>query len=426
LASFPYIVSSRQANDTTMSVQLQAIKLNHDSSSATHGALNVRRDASNFVSVPEWTRGSSTKPEDAPAAYAMKPTKGNTLKIEAKFNNTAEEQKEVEIRALDPAIEPKDPQGCAGVLLRLLRFILRGLFGNVLGEVKARTVILPASGQTGFKTFELKNSRLWSAGVGIRTTRWRWQYRELPGGQWTDFDTSSHRIYSVLEVPNAPWQQQPHNSSNTQLPWIEALERSAAWAFLTKNRVKAATEVTKGIYHDLGGSRIEYDCPHGGFTQYLYGSKYDLTGFLERANGGPGNGKWVNCTDCANSVVTFANLLGCDLAASQMNDPDAEGGFGLNPIKSIGSAQWRPACGWASFNYHEVAWEANHDENSDVYDACLAVDGDPNPTSAPHTFLLPTDMQFGQPGNDYRSRIATPGDQADCYPNQNPKRRAVA
>lgn len=409
-----------------MSVHLQAIKLNHDSSSATRSGLNIRRNASNFVTVPEWERGISTKPEDAPAAYAMKPTKGNTIEIEAKFKNTSEEPREVEIRAVDPAIKPKDPQGCAGVFLRILRTILRGLFGNVLGEAQARTVQLPAGGETGFKTFQLTNTRIWSAGVGVRTTNWRWQYRDASGGQWTDFERTSHRIYTVVDVPNDPWKQTPHSPSNDQLPWTEALDRAAKWAFFAKDQVNAVTEVTKGIYHDLGGSRIEYDCPHGGQTQYLAGSKYDLTAFLERANGGSGNGKWVNCTDCANSVVTLANSLGCDLAASQMNDPYASGGFDLNPIKSIGTNQWKPACGWTDFNYHEVAWEANYGANDDVYDACLAVDGGSDPTSAPHTLLLPTNMRFGQQGSGYRSRIATPGDQADCYPNQNPKRRAVA
>jgi hypothetical protein len=409
-----------------MSVQLQAIKFNHDSSSATHGALNIRRDASNFVSVPEWTRGSSTKPEDSPAAYAMKPTRGNMIEIEAKFKNLSNEPKEIEIRAVDPAIRPKDPQGCAGFLLRILRTILRGLFGNVLGEPQARAVQLPAGGVTGFKTFQLKNTRIWNAGVGVRTTNWRWQYRDPSGGQWTDFERTSHRIYTVVDVPNDPWKQSPHSPSNDQLPWTEVLDQSAEWAFLAKNLVDAATEVTKGIYHDLGGSRIEYDCKGNGATHYLYGTKYDLTGFLERANGGNGNGKWVNCTDCANSVVTFANALGCDLAASQMNDPYAGGRFDLNSIKSIGTNQWKPACGWTAFNYHEVAWEANYGASDDIYDACLAVDGDQNPSSAPHTFLLPTDMQFGQQGSGYRNRIATPGDQADCYPNQNPKQRAVA
>jgi len=43
-----------------MGVQLEAIKFNHDSASATHDALNVRRNATQFVTVPEWQRGSAS------------------------------------------------------------------------------------------------------------------------------------------------------------------------------------------------------------------------------------------------------------------------------------------------------------------------------------------------------------------------------
>ena len=46
-----------------MSLQLDAIKLNHDPSGATTDALNIRRNHGTFVTVPEWTRGVSTVPE---------------------------------------------------------------------------------------------------------------------------------------------------------------------------------------------------------------------------------------------------------------------------------------------------------------------------------------------------------------------------
>jgi hypothetical protein len=54
-----------------MAINLEAIKLNHDSTSATHDALNIRRDATTFVTVPEWRHGFSVTPEDSPAAYSI-------------------------------------------------------------------------------------------------------------------------------------------------------------------------------------------------------------------------------------------------------------------------------------------------------------------------------------------------------------------
>jgi hypothetical protein len=227
-----------------MSVQLLAIKFNHDSNSATNDALNIRRNATQFVSVPEWQRGLSINPEDSPAAYAIAQTQGHTITIQAKFKRTDNAIQTAEIRAVDPAVEPQSPGGCIAFLLWLIRSILRALFGNVLGDVKAKQVTFLASGETGFETFDLQHLRLWNAGVGVRTTTWRWQYRLQPGDPWTDFETTNHRIYSVLDVPKLPWQQTPYNSGNTQLPWTEVMDYACSWAILTGNIDDAASGVT--------------------------------------------------------------------------------------------------------------------------------------------------------------------------------------
>ena len=92
-----------------MSLQLEAIKFNHDSTSANTDALNLRKNASAFVHVPEWRRGISVNPEDSPAAYALKPTQGNTLTVQAQFRGTDPELQNVEVRAIDGA-----PAWCLG------------------------------------------------------------------------------------------------------------------------------------------------------------------------------------------------------------------------------------------------------------------------------------------------------------------------
>ena len=117
-------------------------------------------------------------------------------------------------------------------------------------------------------------------------------------------------------------------------------------------------------------------------------------------------------------MSTFANLLGCDLWQSRMG----AGFFHLNSMLGIGSNVWQPCChgidGWADgFGYHEVAWTGACDSSEFVYDACLEVDGDADPTAAPHTPLLPVHIQFGNPGSLlYRDRLATPADRGNCAP----------
>lgn len=386
-----------------MSVHVEAIKFNHDTSSASHDAINLRRNAMQFVNVPEWRRGVSVNPEDSPAAYSKADTFGNTLTIQARFSRIGEEGGTVWIRAIDPEVRPPDRPGCVGLLFRVLWIIVRALTGNVLGEVREKAVTFDASGDTGFVTFELENVRLKDVGVGVRTTTWRWQYREQRTGPWIDMGTTRHRIYVLLAVPTPPWQQFPYISSNTQLPWTDVLDRACAWGVLALDRDQAAGKITQSVY-SLGPSIITYDCPGGGSTHYAYGA-FDCTAFLERLAGGAGNGKWINCTDCATFVSTFANILGCDLWQSRM-----ESFFDLNPVFAIGSSVWQTACGWGGFSYHEVAWKGACTEQEAVFDACLQVDGDADPTSPPHTPLLPMNMRFGFPGDaDYRDHLCPPG-----------------
>jgi hypothetical protein len=403
-----------------MSVLLDAVQFNHDPNSATGDALNLRKSASQFVTLPEWQHGISVNPEDSPAAYAIAETRGQTLTIQARFSRTEPTIATAEIRALDPTVDPPEEQGCGCLapFVRLLRLILRALIGNVLGDVAARQVAFLPSGLSNFETFQLQNVRLWDVGVGIRTTTWRWQYRLQPGDPWTDFATSNHRIYVLLEVPKLPWAQQPYNAGNPQLPWTDVLDYACNWAVLTTSLDDAAARVTQSVY-DLGPGLLAYDCPGGGSTNYAFGG-FDCTAFLERLRGGFGRGQWVNCTDCATFVSTFANILGCDLWQSQMG-----WGFTLNPLRAIGSSVWQPACGWPTgFSYHEVAWKGNCTANEEVFDACLQVDGDADPTTAPHTPLLPTNLRFGNPGDgQYRDRLATPAGRPTCAPQPGTRTR---
>jgi hypothetical protein len=59
--------------------------------------------------------------------------------------------------------------------------------------------------------------------------------------------------------------------------------------------------------------------------------------------------------------------------------------------------------------------------NDNIYDACLAVDSDLDPTDAPHQFLLPVNMLF----LDYRQKLVTPDDIQDCNADQSYKTRRV-
>jgi hypothetical protein len=216
----------------------------------------------------------------------------------------------------------------------------------------------------------------------------------------------------LLDLPTAPWQQAPGAMA---LPWTEVLDHACRWAAGATTVDGAAAAVTRAVYN-LGPATVRYDCPGGGATHYAYPA-FDCTAWLDRLRGGLGNGIFLNCTDCATIVSTFANALGADLWQSRMAS-----NFALNPILAIGSSIWEPACrsaGWlgGAFSYHEVAWKGACDINDAVFDACLQVDGDADPTTAPHTALLPINVRFGNPGDgDYRDRLCTPAGRPNCNP----------
>jgi hypothetical protein len=400
---------------------LEAIKFNHDPGGAAGDALNVRRNKTTFVAVPEWRRGVSVLAEDSVAAYSAADTKGHTLTIQAQFSCPDPRRGTFEVRALDATVDPPPPEGCSSACLPfwgLVAAIIRALVGNVLGEVKPKQVAC-VDGQTGWETFKLTNTRVDKVGIGVHETTWRWQYRRRPSDPWTDFETSRHRIYVVLDLPKAPWVQWPYDPSNTQLPWTEVMDYACQWAVLKIDPDSAASAVTARV-NGLGPSLIEYDCPGGGGTHY----GGNCTAFLDRLRGGTGNGRYLNCSDCATIVSTFANILGCDLWQSQMGY-----GFELNPILAIGETAWYPGCpDWLipGFEYHEVAWKGACLETDRLFDACLHVDGDPDPTNPPHAPLLPTNMLFGTPGSGaYRDHLVPPSSWAVCVPQPATKARRI-
>ncbi len=385
---------TRSVTITVATLQITQITFNHDAARATTDAFNIRRNATAFIATPEWQQGTSVDPQDTLAAYSIQGTQGNTITVQTRFQLSTPTALPVEIRAVAPT-------------------------AHVMGEVTMKSAALLPTGATNPELFNLQNVQIWSQGVGRHDIAWNWQARLQASEPWVAIGTTQARIYVVLEEPNLPWQQTPHNAANTQLPWVEVLDYACQWAASNTDVDTAAASVTADVYA-LGTTIIEYDCAGGGGTHYA-SPDFNCTAFLERLGGSAGNGRYVNCSDCATIVSTFANILGADLWQSRMGDD-----FDLNPILAIGSTTWQTACNWGGFSYHEVAWKGACSVDEEVFDACLQVDGDSDPTAAPHTALLPTNMRFGSTGDgDYRDHLAadTPSGRPNCNPQPATTRR---
>jgi hypothetical protein len=384
-------------------LRLEAIQFNHDSCSASVDAFNIRKNQKEFVEVPEWRRNVSINPEDSPAAYALCETRGNTLTIRARFSWDDRGVSPVDIRALDGRINPKPGNNSAfsASAVRLLRPVLRSSIGNVLGEV-AQQNIKPCEDETVFHEFELKNVRIWDAGVGVQDIVWRWQYRLSGTSNWIDFALTTHRVYTVLQVPKRPWLQE-HDPSNTQLPWLEVLDHACNWASGAADPNDAAQLVTLRV-HDLGLGVVSYE----GSAYYTDQEDFDCESFLDVLRGGIGGGAHVNCDDCAAIVSTFANALGCNLEQLCIV-PFNSSEYRLKPHTRIGIP------GWVfneEFVHHSVASEGCMEQH-EVFDACLQIDDDDKPGIL--IAVQPTNLRFGHLLEDgYRSRLVIKEDLENC------------
>lgn len=383
-----------------MALRVEEVHFNHDVTGAVSDALTIRKNyGGSQIVAPEWRRGFPSQP----AAYASAAL-GKAVTIRARFSGGPPNGAR-KIRALDAYVPPVDPGGCLGWLLVLIAKAVRALFGNVLGDVGEKNVTFDAAGTSAVETFTLVNHKLKSAGVGIRTTAWKWQYQQ--GNQWVTFDPTQHKIYTVLDTPAGPWSQGAGN--DTQLPWTDALEKACLWALGAQTKDEVAERITRAVNTQ----------PLQGYTPAtIFGFyTYNLSSYLNYLDGGVPF--LLNCTDCANAVTSHANLLGCDLWEGRFFDMVTRKFLTLNGDPAV-EADW---VSWP-WNYHEICWLGSIGQLGKVYDGCLQLDMDDNYSDLVHVAQHPIKMTFGT--NDpshYKHRLIQSGT-GDL--ENLPRRRAVA
>ncbi len=377
-------------------MQVEEVHFNH-AAGGTTDALNLRASRTGpVIAAPEWRRGAAP----LPALYASA-TVGSTITIKARFSG-GPNQGAVRIRAIDADLPITEPSGCLGALIAAIVRAIRALFGNALGDVGEQQVAF-TKGVSGLVTFSLAAHRLRTCGVSKRTTRWRWQ--RFQGGSWVDFDKTEHTTYVVLDLPRGPWEQ---TAGSTQLPWVDALDKSCAWALGATTKDAAAEKITKAV----NGQTIQRYTPA---TTFGF-SDYQLTAYLAALNAGAVFS--LNCTDCADAVVTFANLLGCDLFEGRFFDMHTRRFLGLSGRPEV-DADW---VDW-SWNYHEIGWLEQMGVSEYIYDGCLQVDMDDDDADTVHVARHPVKMRFGDTlPDDYRRRLVESG--TASLENQ-PRRRAL-
>lgn len=269
------------------------------------------------------------------------------------------------------------------------RCTIRATGGGLLGGIEPFAFVGDDSPQT-FKV-SLSNHSVAENGIQLQDIEWRWEF--LSDGDWFPLRLTRHRIYVVLDRPTLPWVL-TSSSGETQQPWACVLDFACIWAAGCTSTIEALRRITVMVSQSLG---LVYDLDNGASSYVSFSTAFDRQVFearrfiFELMGGGGGNGRKVNCTDCAAIVVTFSNCVGCDVFTSTMM-PEAPGAaFTCNAILAIGCGTWAPIV----FSYHEVAWTGQASYGDVLFDACLQVDGGPEPwAGGPHVALQCLDIPF--------------------------------
>lgn len=331
---------------------LESISFNHDATSSSGDAFNIRMNYTEDVHVPEWKR----EQKNYPAAYI----RNRHISVQAVFSA---------------------PLWVTSVKIRA--YSLKGGLGNISTEIvyfnngESSPVTFQVSGKTPDKISSFKQI-------------WGWTFHEVNGKKTPEipFAYSENQIFIVLELPQYPW-----TINGQSEPWVEALEKACNWAKGKTTPEDAAKKIVKKLFKNVGGL---YDTDWGvpyypwSWTDF---TKFALSDFLENI---PDVGV-VNCYDMGKSLVTLSNVLGCGLTYRYSNP------FGyVNCIYAIGR-------GWTNNPFYtnpeplynidphplvpgDWSWDegrsyfGNHafaSLNDRIFDACLTVDTDIDPDDGP-------------------------------------------
>jgi hypothetical protein len=319
-------------------IALESVSFNHNTSSNSSDAINIRMNRTEDVLVPEWQKNK----KNYPAAYIH----NSSLTVKAVFS--------------------------AGTGVSSANIRAGVHYGN-LGAVSSKTVSF-SGGTSGSVSFTISGAT--PNDVRYFYQKWKWYASDVNGSGSAEvhLGDSKNKIFVVLAQPPAPW-----TTSGQSEPWAEVLTKSCYWAIGETTILGAAEEVQHHVYEDLGGSYVYWDQYSGPTTQ-----DFEMTNFLSNI---PVIGQ-VNCYDMGKTVVSFSNVLGCNLVYNYSSP------FGqLNCEKAVG----KPWYCEESFGNH--AFGAFPSGN--VIDACLTIDSDSNPNAPPHTNFWLTNI----PWNTYNQMV---------------------
>jgi len=295
-----------------MPFSLKTITFNHDLTSATTSALNIRKNKDFETALPEYDSAIARTPQEQCAAYAIASTRNQAAFVRCTFELSPAGTSSFEVKATD---------------------------GGVLGALDTRTVSF-SSTTTATVDFPLAHRNFFA--VGRHDVTWHWWMRARGAKAWQRLVATSHRIYLILDIPTAPWTQTYGDKRN---PWTDLLDHACSIADGQANEIDSAISLVKAIYSNYS---LRYDIVSGA-PRYGFGGtsgSFNLTNWIGyvlqgappasptfcQGSGEAYNDNWiVNCYDAAASLALTGKVVGVRL------DYYFHGPFGyLNFVRPIG------------------------------------------------------------------------------------------
>lgn len=237
-----------------MTFYLSSLTFNHDTTSITNSAMNIRINRDYEILIPEYNHYFGIFGFTSKSAYAIEETTKQLVTVKTQFRRTGSSTP-------SPTIATT--------------YEIRASRGGILGSIDTLQVSFPANVVEVELDVPIANRDF--SKVGKYYCTWNWEYRLLGFDEWNSMPSTSHNIYLVLRNPQSPWSQDFGSSYN---PWTDLLDKSCVIASGTKEDHFVTMALTKSINSNYN---LKYDIMFGAPRyEFVYsGYQFNLTNWID-------------------------------------------------------------------------------------------------------------------------------------------------
>ena len=265
------------AKYTSVKLRVTNIKFNHDTSSSSKDAINIRRSCAKGIDISngEWIDSGDIVTNE-PFCY----TTNRAVTVKARF------------------------EASGFITSAVIRATCAGAGGSLSSLLPTNVVFAGGVSSPEYVEFSLTNRTLSCidrSGGGVLD----WSADSINEQSGCDMNNSGpHLVYTILGEPKPPWDNKYGEHENA---WTNALEfaivKAGAQGKSTDKDALAA--ITKYLH---SGHGLVYDTVSGS-SRYWITNSFSATAYINVTNSASAT-NFVNCYDQAYGVATIGNLLG--------------------------------------------------------------------------------------------------------------------